>query len=136
VTSGPPVCLASASRLYNLPPAILWAVLDTEGGEIGQAVRDHNGTYDIGPMQINSSWLPLLRDSFGIGPYELAYDPCLNVATGAWILKRYMLESGDVWRGIARYHSGNPRLGLPYALRVWTRVLRNVSYAQAHGRQR
>ena len=48
-------CLATAAHAYHLPEIYLYAIVQTEGGRVGQAVHNTNGTDDLGPFQINTS---------------------------------------------------------------------------------
>lgn len=92
--------------------------MKTEDGKPGQFVRDSNGTYDIGPMQINSIWLRKLR-SLGITPRELADNGCLNIDVGSAILAMNIkAANGNIARGIGWYHSHTPRLARQYRHKV------------------
>jgi soluble lytic murein transglycosylase-like protein len=115
-------CVYAAAQLYGLPPPIIWSVLAVEGGSVGTVSHNHNGTDDLGPAQINSSWVPRLARHYGVAPGEvrqrLIDDPCYNVAVGAWILREAMVETGDFWNGVGRYHSARSDLKERYMRRV------------------
>jgi len=98
---------------------------------VGLAHHNENGTFDLGPMQINTTWLPELYQRFGITGPQLLYDPCLNTAAGTWILKKYMIEAGDFWTGVAYYQSHNPKIGGEYMLKVAGVIYRNYALAFA-----
>ena len=50
-----------AAQTYSVPPAVLVGIHQVEGGTSGQAVGpNQNGSYDLGPMQINTLWVPKL----------------------------------------------------------------------------
>ena len=54
-------CLLMAANTYQVPPAVMIGIMQVEGGHVGQAVGPNsNGTYDLGPMQVNSRWMPEL----------------------------------------------------------------------------
>src|SRR5690606_19329370 len=98
-------------------------VLETEGGRVGMANKNSNGTYDYGPMQVNSIWLSK------IGPYgytkeQLQYDPCANVMVGTWILSNKIAETltneNAYWKGVAGYHSKTPHLNERYKTKILT----------------
>ena len=60
-------CIFLASQQYHVPPAILIGILKVEGGTVGQEVGPNtNGTYDLGPMQINTVWLEELSKKYNI----------------------------------------------------------------------
>ena len=93
----PVACIWQAAGYYRLPPLALVGILGVEGGRPGQAVRNTDGSEDLGPMQINSRWLPLLS-RYGLTRAKILGDPCANVWAGAWILARAYARDGDVWR--------------------------------------
>lgn len=103
-------CASAAANLYQLPQPILPILLDLEGGTVGAVSRNTNGTVDIGPMQVNSHWVPKLAKRYGVGPdvvySKLLNDECYNIHVGAWILKTEIeLAKGDFWQGVGHYHS-------------------------------
>ncbi|EHJ6102844.1 lytic transglycosylase domain-containing protein, partial [Escherichia coli] len=106
------VCLLAASQANDISPNLLVSVIAVEGGVVGLASKNKNGTEDLGIMQINTgAWLNLVSDSFFDGNNEKAYmklkdDGCFNIYVGAWILGRAIrMEGGDIWQGVGRYHS-------------------------------
>jgi len=118
-------CLDLAAQNYNIRKEILYAVLAVEGGSPGLKKRNNNGSYDMGPMQINSSWLPELRRR-GISEYEVTSDYCTNVLVGAWILAQELQRAGapqmntaEYWQAVGRYNSRTPYFNSRYAVRVW-----------------
>lgn len=116
-------CLMLAAQTYSVPPAVLVGIYQVEGGQIGQAVGPNdNGTYDLGPMQINTLWIPELAQLWGVEE-RTAYkwikdDPCTNMGVAAWIFRNHMNETGSLSRSIAHYHSRTPQHGVPYKKRV------------------
>ena len=55
-----------------------------------------------------------LRDNF-----------CANVEGGAWILRQALDEAhGDLWKGVALYHSHNPAHKLEYMRLVYAQAMR------------
>lgn len=116
-------CLMLAAQTYSVPPAVLVGIQQVEGGKVGQAVGpNQNGTYDLGPMQINTLWIPLLADKWGVSE-DTAHrwvrdDPCTNMGVSAWILRTHMNETGSLSQAIAHYHSRTPKFGHPYKGKV------------------
>lgn len=102
-------CAKRAAHDFGLPFAAVHLILDLEGGRAGQAVANTNGTHDLGPMQINTWWLPQLKAKFGLTRSDVRDKPCINVYVGAWILAQTTRESGSLVDGIARYHSPTTR---------------------------
>ena len=114
-------CIAGASAHYLVHPDIIRAILRQEGGRVGAVSWNRNGTYDIGPMQINSSHLSELR-GFGISRDQLLTDECLNIYIGTWMLKKAIVTAPNVWAGIGDYHSHTPDLNVTYQWQVWQRL--------------
>lgn len=123
--AGTESCLDMAAQHYGLDKNILNAVLAVEGGRTGMQQSNTNGSYDMGPMQINSSWLPVLQQR-GISEDAVTNDYCTNILVGAWILSNELRRAGDprintpeYWQAIGRYHSSTPYFNSLYAVRVW-----------------
>ena len=125
-THRPPtaVCVASEAERQALDPLVLLAVLKVESGKPVEFALNRNGTFDLGPMSINTVWLPQLARRYKTSESEihrrLASDGCTNVAAAAWILRVKIIQSGSLWEGVASYHSSNPKLQGRYLTRVHT----------------
>lgn len=118
------VCIFAAAQTYAVPPSVILGVLHVEGGAVGMASKNTNGTSDLGPMQINTIWMPQLARYWGV-PEATAMrmvrdDACVNIGVGTWILRSKMNETGSLYRGIAYYHSATPHLGQRYRDKVMT----------------
>ncbi len=115
-------CLMLAAQTYSVPPAVLVGIYQVEGGKPGQAVKNTNETYDLGPMQINTIWVPELADKWGVTNNTalqwVKNDPCTNMGVAAWILRGHMDRTGDLSIAIAHYHSKTPKFGGPYKGKV------------------
>jgi soluble lytic murein transglycosylase-like protein len=99
------MCWEKASQHYGISSALLKAIAKTESNFNSSAHNQNNNkTYDIGLMQINSSWLPILSE-YGITEASLQ-DACINVIVGAWILKQEQLRYGNTWKAVGAYHTG------------------------------
>ena len=107
-------CLKAAAELHHVPAGVLVLLLSVEAGPTGAVSQNSNGTVDIGPMQVNDTWLPKDRRALGarrarrpIGRCSDSF--CANVEGGAWILRQALDEArGDLWEGVALYHSHSP----------------------------
>jgi hypothetical protein len=118
-------CIESAALRHRLPPSLIRAILAVEGGRHGQVSHNRNGSYDIGPMQINSLWLPEIERRGGSLALIL-HHRCANIEFGAWLLGRELagadpatLDRATFWRAVGNYHSRTPALNRAYAERVW-----------------
>ena len=121
-------CLMLAAQTYAVPPAVLVGIYQVEGGKVGQAVRNTNDTYDLGPMQINTIWMPELAKEWGVSEASakkwVRDDPCTNMGVAAWILRGHIEETKSLSQAIAHYHSRTPHIGSRYKAKVVT-AMRN-----------
>jgi len=111
-------CINQAAVNYHVPAALIISILGVEGGRVGMAKPNTNGTYDYGPMQINSIWLTKIKP-YGYTVEKVQYDPCVNVMVGTWILGTNIANSPDFWRGVGGYHSYTIPLNQAYQYKVW-----------------
>lgn len=123
------VCLAAAAHAYHLPPVYLQAILTTEGGHVGQAVQNKNGTFDLGPFQINSAWGPAIGQYWHVtaqrGLQHVRDNGCANAMIASAILKKYVLEAkGDFPKAIGFYHSHTKELAETYRTSVIATALK------------
>lgn len=106
----------------------LWALRDQEGGRLGSAVRNTNGSHDFGPLQINSWWVPRLALLVGRRVEHvrdwLRGDACFNVAAARWIFLTALAESRDYWKAIGTYHSPTRSRQHLYAMSVANKLMR------------
>lgn len=119
-------CLSEVASAYQVHPDVLLAILLVEGGTVGQVSRPNtNGTYDIGPFQINSMHRAALV-AMHISEAELMNNGCTNAAVAGWLLRRavpveeeqQITSEDDYLRAIARYHSTTPKYNQIYANRL------------------
>ena len=127
------------------PPACWSLLLSVEAGRLGAVSQNANGTVDIGPMQVNDTWLSKIAGHWRASR-EAAYRAlrdnfCANVEGGAWILRQALDEArGDLWEGVALYHSHSPAQKLEYmklvyeqAMRLKREAMRELASADAGG---
>jgi murein endopeptidase len=101
-------CSIAAALKFGVPANIMLAVAEMEGGRPGQRVRNHNGSFDVGPMQFNTRYLQHLERRYGITAADVAAADCYPYELAAWRLRKHLeLDAGDVWTKIANYHSRN-----------------------------
>lgn len=117
-------CIATAAASYQLPPPALYAILATEGGQIGQAVPNKNGTSDLGPFQINTSWAKAFVQFWALpnrnaAVAELRDNGCANAVAASAILAGYRIEAqGDLQIALGFYHSHRADLADGYRRKV------------------
>lgn len=102
-----PECIMDASKRFGVHVAVILTILDVEGGEIGGSADNRNGSWDMGPMQVNTCHMDRIG-ALGITRREIQNNGCLNVQVGTWLLRGHLNEtSGDVLESVGRYHSRN-----------------------------
>jgi soluble lytic murein transglycosylase-like protein len=115
--TGKAACFDEAAARYRLPVSLLQAISRVESAGRPDAInRNKNGSYDIGHMQINSGWLPLLK-RYGIEE-RMLFDACTNTHVGAWILAQSVAKLGYNWDAIGAYNAASPQKRLRYAWKV------------------
>jgi soluble lytic murein transglycosylase-like protein len=111
-------CWEAAARRYGVDVRLLYAIAKTESSINPRAInRNRNGSYDVGLMQINSSWFQLLK-RHGIEEKHL-YDPCVSLQVGSWILAQNLQRLRDPWLAVGAYNSPTPAKARAYALKVY-----------------
>lgn len=111
-------CWEEAGQRYGVNPALLVAIARTESSMNPNAInRNRNGSYDLGLMQINSSWFPKLRQ-YGITEQQLQ-QPCFSIHVGAWIMAQNMQRYGNSWDAVGAYNTSHPVRRIAYAKKVY-----------------
>lgn len=101
-------CSIAGALAYEVPANVVLAVAEKEGGKPGQWVRNSNGTYDVGSLQLNTAWLRELR-GYGIEAHHAAVSGCFPYELAAWRLRKHIRDDhGDFWVRVANYHSRTP----------------------------
>lgn len=132
-------CFLEEAKRQSLEPWRLLAVMKAESGRVGMFSQNANGSYDIGPMQVNTVHLDDMSRVFGVKKAQLAqllgYDGCFNVSVGAWLLRTKTNEAGgDFWYGIGRYHSKSGHNSTRYILRVH-RIMHDIVGTTSQAKQ-
>lgn len=120
-------CVIDAARASGLPLAALIGILATENGKPGEAVQNDNGTFDLGPFQLNTIHVNELA-AMGIAPEVVLRDGCANAYAAAWLLRREYNRTaknkGDIWQAIGAYHSRTPHRRDAYIVKVQSHLAR------------
>jgi len=108
-------CIDKAAATFGIPALPIHILREVEAGQVGQnSALNKDGSYDIGPMQINSSWLPTIT-RLGISEMELRDNGCINAYVGTWIYYKGWLDSNkETVMAMAKYHSPSPRYQAEY----------------------
>jgi len=113
-------CVTAAARSYEgVSPLMLKTVVAVEGGQIGTVRKNKDGSFDLGPMQINTINLPDIAKATGFTARDLLLDGCKNIKAGAWLLSRHLKDTdGSYWLAMGNYHSKTPSLRLTYLRKI------------------
>lgn len=122
VLAGPSyACWEEAAARYGVNPYLLYAIAKTESSLNPKAInRNKNGSYDVGLMQINSSWFPTLR-KHGLDEKQL-FEPCTSIHVGAWVLAQNMQRLGNSWEAVGAYNTSKRDLRMKYAAKVYKNI--------------
>lgn len=102
-------CIANETATRPWLGKTLWGLRDKEGGWVGAEVVNTNGSADLGPLQINSSWVPRIASLIHKPEADvrswLTHDTCFNVRAAQWIFLTALAVTKDYWRAVGLYHS-------------------------------
>lgn len=108
------VCSILAAVKYEVPVNIVLAIAEKEGGKPWQWVKNSNGTYDVGSMQLNTRYLEDLKP-YGIKAEDVAEPGCYSFDLAAWRLRGHLKnDHADLWTRAANYHSRTPKYNQIY----------------------
>jgi len=122
-------CLKAAAEVHHVSAGVLVLLLTVEDGRLGEVSENTNASVDIGPMQVNDAWVPRMAAHWGASEaatYRALRDSfCANVEGGAWVLRQALDEAhGNLWEGVALYHSHDPGLKRAYMRLVYGKAMR------------
>lgn len=115
--------ILDAANAYDVPLAPLLGILATENGRLGEALSNANGTWDLGPFQVNTCHLNDLSE-IGFTPEAVMSDGRTNAFAAAWLLRQEVLRSGNLWDGVGHYHSRTPFRKYDYIRKVQNNIKR------------
>lgn len=114
----PIACINQAATEYQVPAALIMAIIQVEGGQAGLAMPNTNGSFDLGVMQINTAWVPTLETK-GYRLSDIQNDSCKNVNVGTWILSQCLNhDAHHLIIAVGDYHSHTPALNQAYATKI------------------
>ena len=131
-------CVLSSAVRYQVPADVLLAIGQHEAGQEGSAIKNANGTFDLGRAGINSVHLQELA-RYGVSPqtaaYYLRFDGCYNYAMAAYLLQRQLVQCQQpYWTCVANYHSRTPRFNLIYQEKIEPLASKWAVYLREHYR--
>jgi hypothetical protein len=102
-------CIARSAAGRGWLEKTLWGLRDQEGGWAGAEIPNSDGSYDLGPLQVNSWWVPRIASATGRSNVQirhwLVYDSCFNIEAARWIFLSGLAVTRDYWKAIGVYHS-------------------------------
>ena len=129
-------CVLMEARKQDLPPLLVVAIMHQEGGRPGKYSKNRNGSFDLGPMQINTGNIARIAKAGyhtrnvdeGLRYRTASHimnDGCVNVSVGAWMLRSCIdAMRGDLLLGVGCYNSPNRTLADKYAAQVLQRYVK------------
>ena len=116
-----------ASMRYNLPPALIKAVIHAESAFVKNAIS-HKGAQGL--MQL----MPDTAYEIGV---QNAFDPMANIFGGSKLLRRYLNEFGSLKKTLIAYNAGpnwvRKRKGIPKETRIYIRRVINYYHIYKRG---
>jgi hypothetical protein len=112
-------CMALVASIYNLPPRVLPSIHVIEGGQVATVHVNTDGSQDLGYMQINTRWLPVLARYTGLSEpvvrQTLLSRICFNIAAAGYIMRAALTETHeDLMLAVGNYHSHTRDLNAAY----------------------
>ena len=102
-------CIRVAARGHSWLEKTLWGLRAQEAGWLGAQVANSNGTHDLGPLQINTWWVPRIARLIDRSEHNvrhwLRYDAGFNAEAARWIFLSALEMTGDYWKAVGVYHS-------------------------------
>jgi len=115
-------CIREASQGRPWLEKTLWGLRDQEAGWIGAQVLNSNGSHDLGPLQINSWWVPRLAAILDRPQHHVRYwltnDACFNAEAARWIFLSGLAATRSYWMAVGVYHSPTAWRQRRYAMSV------------------
>ncbi len=120
-------CMLAAAQIAALPPRVLPAIQAVEGGWPGAVHANTDGSADLGLMQVNTLWVPVVARALGLPPAtvraRLTDDGCFSIRVAGAILWEYRrARQGDLMLAIGDYHSHTTPLNQAYQAAVRARA--------------
>lgn len=113
--------IVHAANHHGVPLAPLLGILATENGRLGEALSNSNGTWDLGPFQVNTVHLNDLSE-IGYTPEAIMADGPVNALAAAWLFRQEINKAGNLWHGVGHYHSHTPFRKYGYIRKVRTNM--------------
>ena len=104
-------CVQYTEQVMGTPRGLLLAVHDIEAGRPGTVSRrNKNGTYDMGPMQFNTSTAADLK-KYGFQNEHILNSECASIYAAGWKLATSAHQFNNWELAIAAYNCGDRCVG-------------------------
>ncbi|MDM8356496.1 transglycosylase SLT domain-containing protein [Pandoraea communis] len=131
-------CVIQAAVREHVPADVLLAIGQHEAGTEGTALKNKDGSYDLGRTGINTVHVrEAAKTGVEAGQFvqALMFDGCYNYAFAAYLLRRRLQECRtDYWTCVANYHSKTPRLNQIYQGKIRPLAEQWASFLRLHYR--
>lgn len=99
-------CVVISGHIHRVDPDYIRAIMRSEAGWPGAAIRNTNNSYDVGIMQVNREiWdKEFTRKGVTLTWSFIQNDACANIFVGSYILADRMRNAPSVYEGLANYH--------------------------------
>ncbi len=120
-------CMLAAAQLGGFPPRVLPSIQAVEGGRPGLVHMNTDNSADLGLMQVNTLWVPVVAKALHASPaavfLQLRDNGCFSIRIAASILWEYRrARHGNLMLAIGDYHSHTPPLNEAYQAQVLARA--------------
>lgn len=120
-------CMIAAAQIASFPPRVLPSIQAVEGGWPGAIHANANGSADLGLMQVNTVWVPVIARALNLPANQvralLTDNACFSIRIAGAILWEYRrARRGDLMLAIGDYHSHTPPLNQSYQAMVQARA--------------
>jgi soluble lytic murein transglycosylase-like protein len=119
--------IRKVSRFYELPPALIKAVIHAESAFVNDAISKKGAQ---GLMQL----MPDTADEIGV---HNAFDPRANIFGGSKLLRRYLNEFGSLKKTLIAYNAGpawvRKRKGIPKETKIYIKRVINYYHIYKRG---
>lgn len=122
-------CSIESAIEYDVPPSIVLALADLEGGKPNLKVKNTDGTFDHGYMQINTVFLKDLNRQYGITAEDVMKDDCVSFKIASKRVADHIKnDQGSFLQKVANYHSKTDTYNTIYQSNLLPRIMKWIAW--------
>jgi len=115
-------CVIESAIRRDVPANVVLAIGQHEAGKNGSAIKNTNGSFDLGNAGVNTVQLDELA-RYGIdrktAMFYLMYDGCYNYDVAAYLLARHLHNCTQTfWACVGNYRSKTEKYNLEYQKKI------------------